>query len=369
MTRGMHPGAATVLDAAGRLMRAQLDAVDAAGPALLKRAPRPSVIARTRILAPARLRSGLAWSLTPLTVPGPRRPAVAASEPGPAPDATALRPPPPHRDGARPSQIAADRMPSHVAVIMDGNGRWAQQRGLPRPEGHRAGTAAVHEMVYGALEIGLRHLTLYALSTENWKRDTGEITAILEAIRRDLDKGPIRDLDVRQRWLGHPDKLPEELVQALAREERRTRARTGLTLTVCINYGGLAEITRAAAALAQAARTGDVDPRLIGEDDFARHLPHPGMPDVDLLWRTGNEQRTSNFLPWHAAYAELHFTPGYWPDVDRRHLWQAVAEYSRRQRRHGAAPLISPGRHGHVDTPEPIPGGPSRTRSGGRSAL
>ncbi|MFC8870170.1 polyprenyl diphosphate synthase [Streptomyces sp. NPDC057148] len=339
MTRGMHPGAATVLNTAACLMRAQLDAIDAAGPSLLQRAPRPSIVARTRILLPARLRASLAWSLTPLTLPGPRRPAVTAHVPRPAAEDTALRTPPPHPDGARPPQIPADQMPSHVAVIMDGNGRWANQRGLPRPEGHRAGTAAVHEMVYGALEIGLRHLTLYAFSTENWKRDTEEITTILEAIRRDLDEGPLRDLDVRQRWLGHPDKLPEELVQALRREERRTRNRTALTLTVCINYGGRDETTRTAAALAQAAHAGDIDPHLIGEDDFARYLPHPDMPDVDLLWRTGNEQRTSNFLPWHATYAELHFTPGYWPDADRRDLWQAITEYSRRQRRHGAAPL------------------------------
>ncbi|MFI8192172.1 polyprenyl diphosphate synthase [Streptomyces sp. NPDC085946] len=344
MTTGMHPGAATVFHTAAALLRAQLDAVDAAGPALLKRAPRPSVAARVRILAPARLRSALAWSLTPLTVPGPRRPAVSANGPSPAADDSPLRPPPPHPDGARPPQIAADRMPSHVAIIMDGNGRWAEQRGLPRPEGHRAGTTAAHEMIYGALEIGLRHLTLYAFSTENWKRGTEEITAILEAIRHDLDEGSLRDLDVRQRWLGNPDKLPEELVQALRREERRTRTRTGLTLTVCINYGGRDEITRTAAALAQAAQAGEVVPRLMSEDDFARYLPHPDMPDVDLLWRTGNEQRTSNFLPWHATYAELYFTPGYWPDVDRRDLWQAITEYGRRQRRHGAAPLTSPRR-------------------------
>ncbi|MFF7524249.1 polyprenyl diphosphate synthase [Streptomyces pseudovenezuelae] len=337
MTRGMHPGPAIVLDAAACLMRAQLDAVDAAGHSLLKRAPRPSLAARTRILVPARIRSKLAWSLTPLTMPGPRRPAATVRGPSAEAESTTLRPPPPHSAGARPPQIAADRMPAHVAVIMDGNGRWAEQRGLPRPEGHRVGTAAAHEMVYGALEIDLRHLTLYAFSTENWKRDTEEITTILEEIRRDLDEGPIRDLDVRQRWLGHPDKLPEELVQALVREERRTRNRTGLTLTVCINYGGRDEITRTAAALAQAAHAGDIDPGLIREDDFARHLPHPDMPDVDLLWRTGNEQRTSNFLPWYTTYAELYFTPDYWPDVDRRDLWQAIAEYSRRQRRHGGA--------------------------------
>ncbi|MFE9453444.1 polyprenyl diphosphate synthase [Streptomyces sp. NPDC006739] len=340
MTRGMHPGAATVLDTAACLMRAQLDAVEGAGPSVLERVPRPSLAVRTRILAPARIRSKLAWSLTPLTVPGPRRPAVTVSGLSPEAESTTLRPPPPHRDGARPPQIAAHRMPAHVAVIMDGNGRWAERRGLPRPEGHRAGTAAAREMVYGALEIGLRHLTLYAFSTENWKRDTKEINAILEAMRRDLDEGPIRDLDVRQRWLGRPDKLPDELVQALMCAERRTRNRTGLTLTVCINYGGRSEITRAAAALAQAAQAGDIDPHLIGEDDFARHLPYPDMPDVDLLWRTGDEQRTSNFLPWHTTYAELYFTPNYWPDVDRRDLWQAITEYSRRQRRHGGATIM-----------------------------
>ncbi|MFE9837814.1 polyprenyl diphosphate synthase [Streptomyces sp. NPDC005551] len=347
MTRGMHPGAATVLNTAACLMRAQLDAVDAAGPTVLTRAPRPSVVARTRVLAPARLRSALAWSLTPMTVPTARPPAADPGDPGPAADDTGLRPPPSHPDGMRAPQIAADRMPSHVAVIMDGNGRWAEQRGLPRHEGHRAGIAAVYETVYGALEIGLRHLTLYMFSTENWKRDTEEITNILEATRRELDEGPLRDMNVRQRWSGRPDRLPQDLVHSLRREEHRTRTRTGLTLTTCINYGGRDEITRTAAALAQAAREGEVDPHLLGEDDFARHLPHPDMPDVDLLWRTGNEQRTSNFLPWHAAYAELYFTPGYWPDNDRRDLWQAITEYSRRQRRHGAVPtpLTSPANH------------------------
>ncbi|EDY60394.2 MULTISPECIES: polyprenyl diphosphate synthase [Streptomyces] len=354
MTRGMHPGAAIMLEAAAGLMRAQLDAVDAAGPALLKRAPRPSVVARTRVLVPARLRSAMAWSLTPLTVPGPRPTAAATTEaatteaattdPGPAADGTGLRPPPPHPHGARPPQIAADQMPSHVAVVMDGNGRWAEQRGLSRSDGHRAGILATRETVYGALDIGLRNLTLYAFSTENWKRDPEEIAVILSALRYELTEGPIRDLNVRQRWAGQPGRLPEDLVQALMHQERRTRARTGMTLTVCINYGGRDEITRTAAALAQATRAGEVNPDLIGPDDFTRHLPHPDMPDVDLLWRTGNEQRTSNFLPWHATYAELYFTPDHWPDTDRRDLWKAITEYTRRQRRHGAVPTPSPPR-------------------------
>lgn len=348
MTRGMHPGPATLLDTAAALMRVQLDAIDAAGPTLLKRPPLPSLAARTRVLAPARLRSSLAWSLTPLTVPGPRSRVAGRREPSPAADRPAgLRPPPPHPDGVRPPRIPADRMPTHVAVIMDGNGRWAVQRGLPRSEGHRAGIAALRETVYGALEIGLPHLTLYMFSTENWKRDTEEIATILEAIQGELDDGPLRDLDLRHRWSGRPDRLPQDLVHALRREEHRTRGRTGLTLTTCVDYGGRDEITRTAAALVRAAREGEVDPDLLGEDDFARHLPHPDMPDVDLLWRTGDEQRVSNFLPWQAAYAELHFTQDHWPDVDRRNLWQAISEYSRRQRRHGAAvpaPAPSPER-------------------------
>jgi undecaprenyl diphosphate synthase len=356
MTRGMHPGPAAVLDTAAALMRLQLDAIDAAGPTLLTRPPRPSVAARARVLLPARLRSALAWGLTPLTVPAARPPAavVKASDAGLTADDTTLRPPPPHRDGARPPCIAADKMPDHVAIIMDGNGRWAQQRGLPRQEGHRAGGTAAHEVVYGALEIGLRHLTLYAFSTENWKRDTEEVATIFDVVQRELVEGPLRDLDVRQRWSGRPDRLPEDLVEALRREERRTRNRTGLTLTLCLDYGGRDEIARTAAALAQAAQVGDVDPHLIGPDDFARHLLHPDMPDVDLLWRTGNEQRTSNFLPWHAAYAELYFTPDHWPDVGRRDLWQAITEYSRRQRRHGAA---TPAQNtiGSSLTPNPTP--------------
>ncbi|WP_156756172.1 polyprenyl diphosphate synthase [Actinokineospora pegani] len=339
MTRGMHPGAAIVLDTAAALMRLQLDAVDAAGPTLLARPPRPSAAARLRVLLPARLRTALAWNLTPLTVPAARPAAavVKASDPGPTADDTALRPPPPHRDGARPPHIAAAKMPDHVAIIMDGNGRWAQQRGLVRQDGHRVGAAAAHEVIHGALEIGLRHLTLYAFSTENWKRDPEEVATILEMIHHELVEGPLRDLDIRKRWSGRPDRLPQDLVDALVREERRTRNRTGLTLTMCIDYSGRDEITRTAAALAQAASDGDVVPFLVGRDDVARHLPHPDMPDVDLLWRTGNEQRTSDFLPWHAAYAELYFTPDFWPDVDRRDLWQAITKYSRRQRRYGAA--------------------------------
>ncbi|MEU1848633.1 polyprenyl diphosphate synthase [Streptomyces sp. NPDC019990] len=339
LTRGMHPGPATVLHTMAALLHAQLDAIDSAGPDLLRTPPRPTLLTRARILAPARTRAALAWALTPLTVPPPRHTAP-AGPPAPTPPSptTAFRRPPPHPSGERPPHVPPGRLPAHVAVIMDGNGRWAQQRGLPRHEGHRAGAAAVREVVHGALDIGLRHLTLYTFSTENWKRDGEEVDAILDLLRRELAEDPFGELDVRLRWHGRAGRLPTDLADLLHLRERTTRGRTGLTLTMCIDYGGRDELTRAAAALARRARSGQLDPDLITEEDFARHLPLAGLPDVDLLWRTGSEQRTSNFLPWHTAYAELHFTPGLWPDTDRRHLWQAVTAYTRRQRRHGTAP-------------------------------
>jgi undecaprenyl diphosphate synthase len=220
---------------------------------------------------------------------------------------------------------------------MDGNGRWAEQRGLPRPEGHRAGIEAVHDVVHGALEIGLSHLTLYAFSTENWKRDVGEVTRLFAMLDEELRSAPYLDHGVRLRWLGYPNRLPWELVQTLRRNETASRDQRTLTLTLCVNYGGRAEILHGAAAVARSVLAGDLDPEQITEGEFARRLPLPDLPDVDLLWRTGAEQRTSNFLPWHSTYAELFFTTSLWPDVDRRDLWDAVAEYARRRRRYGAA--------------------------------
>ncbi|MFE7277560.1 polyprenyl diphosphate synthase [Streptomyces sp. NPDC057623] len=343
LTRGMHPGPAIILDTMAALLHAQLDAIDAAGPRLLRTAPRPGAATSARILAPARLRACLAWKLTPLTVPGPPTPAHRPGTPATArltPDSrpALLREPPAHPSGVTPPRIPADRMPTHVAVIMDGNGRWANEHGLPRREGHRAGIRAVHETVHGALEIGLPWLTLYAFSTENWRREPEEVGHILCCLRDELDADPYRDLDVRLRWSGRPGRLPADLVDILRRRESGTRTRSRLTLTMCINYGGRDEITQAAASLARTARAGHIDPSLIHEADVAAHLPHPDLPDVDLLWRTSSEQRTSNFLPWQATYAELHFTDSLWPDIDRRHLWQAITTYSRRQRRHGATP-------------------------------
>ncbi|MET7271047.1 polyprenyl diphosphate synthase [Streptomyces flaveolus] len=367
LTRGMHPGPATVIDTMAALLHAQLDAIDRAGPELLRAAPRPRLVTSVRILSPARLRAALAWTLTPLITPGPRRaiPPHATTAPRPLPAArTGYRQPPPHPEGHTPPRIPADRMPRHVAVIMDGNGRWAQERGLPRHEGHLAGIQAMRDTVYGALEVGLPHLTLYAFSTENWRRDADEVGRILSAMRDELDADLYRDLDVRLRWSGRPERLPADLAEALRRQEHTTRTRSGLSLTFCINYGGRDEITRAAAALIRAAQAGHVNPDLLSERDVAAHLPHPDLPDVDLLWRTGGEQRTSNFLPWQATYAELHFTDLHWPDADRRHLWQAITAYTERQRRHGAT---LPPPH---DTPPPADSSPAiPAQQSGRPAV
>jgi undecaprenyl diphosphate synthase len=333
---GWHPGPAILLETTSRVFLARLDAIAAAGPGLLHASPELGRITWWRLLAPARVRIALAWKLTTLSGPPadralPAAPAAADPPPG------QVLPPRLRADGVRAPQIAADRIPRHVAIVMDGNGRWAEQRGLPRPEGHRAGIEAVHDVVHGALEIGLSHLTLYAFSTENWKRDPREVTLLFEMLDEELRSTPYLDHGVRLRWLGRPDRLPRELVQTLQRNETASRDQRTLTLTLCVNYGGRAEILHGAAAVARSVLAGDLDAEQITEGEFGRHLPLPDLPDVDLLWRTGSEQRTSNFLPWHSTYAELFFTPSLWPDVDRRDLWDAIAEYARRRRRYGAA--------------------------------
>jgi undecaprenyl diphosphate synthase len=333
---GWHPGPATLVAATSRVFLARLDAIAAAGPGLLHASPELGRITRWRLLAPARVKIALAWKLTTLSGPPADRPRPATPAPAGPPPGQVL-PPRLRPDGVRAPQIAAGRIPRHVAIVMDGNGRWAQQRGLPRPEGHRAGIEAVHDVVHGALEIGLPYLTLYAFSTENWKRDPREVTQLFAMLDEELRSAPYLDHGVRLRWLGRPDRLPAELVQTLHRNETASRDQRTLTLTLCVNYGGRAEILHGAAAVARSVLAGDLDAGQITEGQFARHLPQPDLPDVDLLWRTGAEQRTSNFLPWHSTYAELLFTASLWPDVDRRDLWDAIAEYARRRRRYGAA--------------------------------
>jgi undecaprenyl diphosphate synthase len=222
---------------------------------------------------------------------------------------------------------------------MDGNGRWAQERGLPRTKGHEAGEAALFDMVEGALELGIPYLSAYAFSTENWKRSPEEVRFLMnfnrEVIRRRRDEMNARG--VRIRWAGREPKLWKSVLNELLEAEELTQHNRKLTLTMCVNYGGRAEIVDAAQALAKDVRRKRVDPEKITEKIFARYLDEPEMPDVDLFLRSSGEMRTSNFLLWQSAYAELVFLDTLWPDVDRRTLWKALEIYSARQRRFGKA--------------------------------
>ncbi|MGA9103648.1 MAG: isoprenyl transferase [Aeromicrobium sp.] len=230
-------------------------------------------------------------------------------------------------------------MPKHVAIVMDGNGRWAEARGLPRTAGHEMGEAALFDVVEGAIELGIGAVSAYAFSTENWKRSPDEVRFLMgfnrDVIRRRRDQ--MHELGVRVRWAGRRPRLWRSVIKELQVAEELTRHNSVLTLTMCVNYGGRAEIADAAAALARDAAAGRIDPGRVTERTFARYLDEPDMPDVDMFWRTSGELRTSNFLLWQAAYAELVFTDVAWPDVDRRALWTAVEEYARRTRRYGTA--------------------------------
>ena len=232
-------------------------------------------------------------------------------------------------------------MPRHVAVVMDGNGRWAKQRGLPRTVGHEQGESSLFDVVEGAIEIGVKWLSAYAFSTENWKRSADEVRFLMgfnrDVIRRRRDD--MHALGVRVRWAGRRPRLWKSVIEELEIAEELTRRNTVLTLTMCVNYGGRAEIADAAAALARAVAAGRVDPAKITDKVLARYLDEPEMPDVDLFVRSSGEQRISNFLLWQSAYAELVFQDTLWPDYDRRHLWAAIEEYARRDRRYGGADL------------------------------
>jgi len=250
-----------------------------------------------------------------------------------------VRRPSPHPSGDRPPAIDPDLVPRHVAVVMDGNGRWAKARGLPRTAGHEAGEAALFDLVEGAIEIGVRHVSAFAFSTENWKRSPDEVRFLMgfnrDVIRRRRDE--MHALGVRVRWAGRRPRLWKSVVTELEAAEELTRGNDVLTLTMCVNYGGRAELADAAAAIAREVARGRLDPEKVDERVFARHLDEPDLPDVDLFLRSSGEQRISNFMLWQAAYAELVFIDTLWPDVDRRHLWWAVEQYASRDRRYGGA--------------------------------
>jgi undecaprenyl diphosphate synthase len=229
-------------------------------------------------------------------------------------------------------------VPGHVAIIMDGNGRWAKSRGLPRIAGHREGSRAVRRTIEAAIQSGVSWLTIYAFSSENWRRPAGEILDLTGLLRRYLrsEIAELKQSGVRLRFIGDRGRFDSDIQIDLEAAERDTAANMRLNLTIALSYGARAEIAAAARAALEAVRTGCLDASNLGEDVFAGFLATAGMPDPDLVIRTSGEQRLSNFLLWQAAYAELVFLDVLWPDFGHDHFEAALKEFSRRERRFGA---------------------------------
>jgi undecaprenyl diphosphate synthase len=235
-------------------------------------------------------------------------------------------------------KIDLSRLPEHVAIIMDGNGRWARERGLFRIQGHQRGYQTVRQIVRDAGEIGIKVLTLYVFSVENWKRPKKETDALMilieHAARHELNE--LKENNVRIRFVGRRDRLPQSLLNEMDRDIRETSANTGLILNLAINYGGRAEITDAVKQIAREVSEGKLDPSAIGEDDISRRLYAPDLRDPDLLIRTAGEMRVSNFLLWGVAYSELWVTNSLWPDFTAVHLTDAIRDYQGRVRKFGS---------------------------------
>ena len=235
------------------------------------------------------------------------------------------------------SQIDLARLPANVAIIMDGNGRWAARRGLPRVAGHRAGAASVRRAVESSTKLGIRCLTLYAFSTENWKRPRSEVDALMRLLREFLGK-ELRNLhknNIRFQVLGRCEGLDAKLLGEIRRAEQFTSGNTGLTLSIAVNYGGRTEIVDACRRLALEVSEGRLSPSEIEDRHISENLYTRSLPDPDLLIRTSGEMRLSNFLIWQIAYAEIHVTPTLWPDFAERDLYEAVIDYQNRDRRFG----------------------------------
>ncbi|GDX23066.1 isoprenyl transferase [Actinomycetes bacterium] len=239
----------------------------------------------------------------------------------------------------KPPKLPKSAIPNHVALVMDGNGRWAKKRGLPRTKGHEAGESSLFDVVEGAIQIGVKELSAYAFSTENWRRSPDEVNFLMgfnrEVIRRRRDQ--MNDLGVRIRWVGRPQRLWKSVMNELLEAEELTKKNKVLTLNMCVNYGGRAEIADAAQAIAKDVAKRRIKPEDVTEKLFAKYLDEPKMSDVDLFLRSSGEQRTSNFLPWQSAYAEMVFMDVLWPDVTRATLWKAIEIYAERERRFGKA--------------------------------
>jgi undecaprenyl diphosphate synthase len=236
------------------------------------------------------------------------------------------------------TDIDRSKVPAHVAIVMDGNGRWATQRGLQRTDGHAAGEEALWDTVIGAVEIGVRWLTVFAFSTENWSRPPAEVVFLMNfnrgLLRRRREE--LHRMNVRIRFIGRRDwRVPRSVLKEIRLSEDLTRHNTGTTLTIAFNYGGRKEIVDAVKTLAAEVAAGRLKPDRIDEKAIARQLYAPDMPDPDLLIRTSGEMRISNFLLWEVAYSELWFTPVFWPDFNREHLYEAIRDYQKRDRRFG----------------------------------
>ena len=247
------------------------------------------------------------------------------------------------RDEALLARVAWERLPRHVAVIMDGNGRWAAQRGMPRIAGHRAGVEAVRAAVDTGARLGLQALTLYAFSTENWKRPRREVDALMRMLKRylRLELESIHKQNIRFQAIGRPEDLSETVRRELQRATERTAENKGMVLSVALNYGGRAEIVDAANAAVRRLVAEGRAPDELTEEAIGRELYTRGLPELDLLVRTSGEMRISNFLLWQAAYSEIYVTETLWPDFRRVHLLEAVVDFQGRDRRFGGLKLVA----------------------------
>jgi undecaprenyl diphosphate synthase len=230
------------------------------------------------------------------------------------------------------------RIPAHVGIVMDGNGRWAKQRGLPRTQGHAAGEEALFDTVEGALDIGLKWLTVYAFSTENWRRPPDEVRYLMGfnrgLLRRRRDE--LHERSARIQFLGRIDwRVPRSVVREMEIARELTKDNTRMTLTIAFNYGGRIEVVDAVKQLLEDQKAGKLRGEKLTPESIAKRLQNPEMPDPDLIIRTSGEQRLSNFLLWQAAYSELWFTPVLWPDFNREHLFEAIRDFQKRSRRFG----------------------------------
>ncbi|MBQ8735141.1 MAG: isoprenyl transferase [Bacteroidaceae bacterium] len=231
--------------------------------------------------------------------------------------------------------IDKERVPQHIAIIMDGNGRWAQQRGLPRTDGHQAGAAVVRRIAEDAVELGVRNLTLYTFSTENWNRPTEEVAALMVLLFDSMEEEIFIKNNIRFAVIGEMDKLPERVRERFRKCMERTAGNTRMTFVLAISYSAKWEITEAARNIARLVQQGKLQPEDIDDKLIDKHLTTSFMPDPELLIRTGREQRLSNFLLWQCAYSELYFSEVMWPEFDKEELCKAIYSYQQRQRRFG----------------------------------